>query len=190
MNKPKTLIVCPHADDETFGLSGYIQRFQHTEDIRIVVLSSGHDEENSIIRRKVCTELLRKFDITFSISIHKACSFDQERSAIAGKIERTINEFQPQKILIPSDTDLHQDHKLVNSLCKIASKPTRHKFINEILEYSVPESEMFSSSYYDTVLNLTDSEMIIKRACAYKYSTEHIPELPNFEKFRTIFRRL
>ena len=63
-------------------------------------------------------------------------------------------------------------------------------FINEILEYSVPESEQFSASYYDTELLLTEFERDIKVINAYKYHTEYVPDIPKYEKFRTLYRRL
>ena len=143
-----------------------------------------------MLRRKICCEILNKFNINYSISLFKACSFDAVRNKISNRIELEINNFQPNKVLIPSENELHQDHKLVNHICKVASKPSRHNFIQEILEYSVPESEQFSATYYDTVLELSDEEHKLKKLNADKYSTEYIPQIPNSEKFRTIFRRL
>lgn len=186
-----TLIICPHADDETFGVHGYIQRFQHLENISVLVLSSGQDYEKSIFRRKTCCDILNGFELdSYSIGMFEACSFDEQRAKISKRIELAVEIFTPNKILIPCEYELHQDHKLINHLCKIASKPSRHPHINEIIEYSVPESEQFSSTYYDTILNLTQLEYDLKIIDAYKYSTEYIPNIPNSEKFRTLFRRL
>lgn len=187
----RTLIIVPHTDDETFGLSGYIQRFQHTEKIHIIIVSSGNDIDNSQIRIDQCNKILYKYNVTFEYFNEAfSCKLMQSRDIISFLIEGRIKTFKPNLVMMPNCNDLHQDHKLVNELCKIASKPNRHSYINEILEYCVPESEVFSVTYFDTVLHLTDNEHNQKLADADTYSTEYIPDLPKYEMFKTIYRRL
>jgi len=172
-------------------VSGYIQRFQDTEHIHVLVVSTGNNKKNSDIRIMQCESILSKHKITFELlNIAYSCNLAQSRARLAAVIEEEIKTFKPNKVLIPNSNDLHQDHKLVNELCKIASKPKRHKYIEEILEYCVPESEEFSATFFDTELQLTNNEHIRKVSDANIYSTEYIPFLPKTEKFKTIYRRL
>jgi len=188
--KPRTLIFVPHADNESLALSGYLQRFQRTENIYIIIFSSGNDPISEKFQSVICDEILEKFNITYLILDFKACYFNNVRDKLSKIIEGSVNNFKPNKILMCGDFELHQDYKTINHLCKIASKTKIHNFIKEIYEYSVPESEQFSSTYFDTVLQLSPKEMMEKLQDVNKYTTEYLPTIPNCEFFRTVFRRL
>lgn len=184
----KTLVVVPHLDDETFGLSGTLQQlcYNQNNEVLVVSLCKGRKFDKSSESR---IETFKS--IANIIGYHyKIYGFDDlsleytPLSAITRIIEGVINEFEPKRVFTVSENDLHQDHKVTSHAVRICCRPSRTN-VKELYEFEIPESEHFSKTYFDTVNNI-DKEF--KEKMCSLYSMENIPNISDKEYFKTIYR--
>lgn len=164
--KRRTLIIAPHADDETFGCGGTLLRLleERTEvAVRTVVAGttkfyhSGEKVEAST-RCKEFTKVMKFFGVTNYETFFQQQSTDfgswpsQMTRSLDGKldsipllniirkIERTQQEFRAERWFIPGPS-FHQDHEVVSRACIAAGRPFTSFAPKEILMYELPTYE-------------------------------------------------
>ena len=186
----KILVVVAHLDDETFGIGGSLLKWKDTHNIKIVSICRGRNKENSAKRVSAFNKVIQKLKCENYIHYYYDMELDTERlKNITKVIEEQIFEFEPDIVITNSENDIHQDHKIISHATKIACRPSRNNRIKEILEFKIPDSEPFSSTYFDTKVDISDVILDKNELCMY-YDTERLPEIQNFEYFKTIYRRL
>lgn len=183
------LVLAPHADDETFGLYTYLSRRVKDSIVHVHCFSVSHDDKTAEHRHETFANNMRMIGCSHTVCNHEALNFENYKNNITDSIFNIVENFKPDIVLIPNENDLHQDHKVINHCAKIVCRPSRTS-VEEIMEYKVPGSEHFSSTYFDTVLHLTDDEYNEKEMACNNYSTEIIPEIPRTEEFKTIYRKM
>ena len=168
----KALVLVAHADDETLGAGGLIQKLvKKNWDISIVILSDGiltvrgEVQNNSDDARKACKILGvkepkflgykdQKFD-TYSIA-------DMANSVISLNLE-------PDLIITHVETDLNLDHRLVLDIAKIIGRPKKKPI--SIIGCEVPNTsfwnaKQFPANYFVDIVN--ELETKIKAFSQYK----------------------
>jgi LmbE family N-acetylglucosaminyl deacetylase len=173
----KALVLVAHADDETLGAGGLIQKLvKKNWDISIVILSDGiltvrgEVQNNSDDARKACKILGvkepkflgykdQKFD-TYSIA-------DMANSVISLNLD-------PDLIITHVETDLNLDHRLVLDIAKIIGRPKKKPI--SILGCEIPNTSMwnakpFPANYFVDITN----ELKIKINAFSKYKNEIMP---------------
>lgn len=155
----KTLVVAPHADDESLGCGGAIALLRNFgKDVSILLLTDGTlSHPNS---RKYPKEKLRGLredelkeaaailgvdakEITFFRYQDRAFpkANQPEFAAAVTRCRRLLQKIQPQTILVPWRRDPHPDHRAAFQLIERA-KNARHKIIEyPIWLYELAESE-------------------------------------------------
>lgn len=188
----RTLIVAAHLDDETFGMGGTIYRMCQTNplDLKILIMCQGRDTGNALERLTSMAKI--QGSLQFQVVVQPYYDLELEYAPlkeITKIIEREIKDFNPERVFTVSEDDIHQDHKIVSHATKIACRPERTN-INELYEFKIPGSQPFTSTYYDTLVNLTDEEYKMKIQMAEMYQTENLPKFNTSEYFKTIYRKL
>lgn len=128
----RLLVLAPHTDDAELGCGGTIARFlEEGASVHIAVFSSA---ENSLpLGAKPGTLLeefrnaMRVFDIPASqqhVLDYKVRELADHRQSILDAMIALRMDVDPDMVLIPSGSDLHQDHQVVYNEARRAFKET------------------------------------------------------------------
>ncbi|WP_424767719.1 PIG-L deacetylase family protein [Paenibacillus sp. sgz302251] len=185
----RALVLAPHADDETLGCAGVIQKYiSHGSSVRIVIASLTlkdskryRKEESSygtysgmkrISELKEAMQLLgvSDFHILYKDRTGKQLYDSQldriPRAELVANLERHIEDFRPTVLYIPSITK-HQDHE---ALHQAAIASTRPYFWNgTILVYETDGELSFQPNLY---VSLSEEEMNRKMKVLEAYQTQ------------------
>lgn len=186
----KTLVVIAHLDDEISIAGTIIKLANHDpKNIKIVSLCCGRNKENGIERVTAFNNAWGKYNIKYSI--HN--NYDMELEKVLLKditkiIEDHIDFFDPHVVLTVCGNDLHQDHKIINHATKIACRVSRSN-VKELYEFKIPTIEVYSNTYFDTVINISDV-FELKKTISDCYISENKIPIKQNEYFKTLYRKL
>jgi LmbE family N-acetylglucosaminyl deacetylase len=187
--KQRVLILAPHADDETLGCGGVIQKYiQHGSPVRIVIASFtlGHSKrykkeahgygsysgKNRFQELKDAMQLLGVTDYHIMFPDRETGQpYDSKldriaRAEIVAHIERHTGEFQPTIMFIPSITK-HQDHEALHQAAIAATRP--YFWNGTVIVYETDGELAFQPNLY---VPLTDAEMTRKMETLKAYQTQ------------------
>lgn len=189
------LLLLAHADDETLGAGGAVQRF----------LAEGHQVQLLIVSDGVVA--MRNADADNRGALVAACEilgirnwqcldFPDQRfetvpvAEIANRVSREM--LAPDLIISHADTDLNRDHRIVAEVAKIVGRP-RHRSVSllacEIPAVSRWNGQSFAPNFY---LALTEEQLERKIDAfrVYRNEIRHFPDpysdegLENLARFR------
>lgn len=138
------LVVAPHPDDEVLGCGGTIARYvaSGTTVDRCIVTKAGtqdYSEEELERREREIAAAAEELGIdrTFSLG-HPAAELDTvKQRKLNEDLAEVIGQVDPDELLLPSNGDLHRDHRLVFEAALVAARPHRED-IGRILSYETP----------------------------------------------------
>lgn len=149
----KTLIIAPHADDETLGCGGTILRkIDEGEIVGWLLITNIVNDKNVDVGRiktrqeeilKVVNELGINKKNFFSLDFEPTKLDEVPFSFLVTKISNVINTFKPEEIFIPYAHDVHSDHRIVFKASVASSKSFRHSYVKTILSYETPSETDF-----------------------------------------------
>ena len=158
----KILIIAAHADDETLGCGGLITKLKDQNiDCHIHIATGSGEFKHPIFSQSEFNTIKHEFKNAISHLGNPEYSFgnlpaamlnDTHTFKINKEIEDLINLIKPNTLLIPSSSDLHLDHKILNYAAKVASRPyLRNNFeLMGLIEYEVPsETNIYFDKYND-----------------------------------------
>ncbi|MEX1029175.1 MAG: PIG-L family deacetylase [Paenibacillaceae bacterium] len=183
------LVLAPHADDETLGCGGVIQKYiQSGSKVRIVIASltlsdskrykkelNSYGSYSGETRFEELKEAMRLLGVTDYHIMYPDQSGQQmydskldriPRAEIVALIERHVEELQPSTIYIPSITK-HQDHEALHQAAVAATRP--YFWNGTILIYETDGEISFHPNLY---IPLTSEEMNIKEKALEAYQTQ------------------
>ena len=176
----KALILVAHADDETLGAGGLIQKLKkYNYEINVVIISNGIvtvrgvKEENSIATFKACKFLgIKKKPIFIGIPDQ---NFETVPiSEIANKVGAL--GIEPDLIITHADTDLNKDHIITLEVAKIIGRP-KYKPVSiigcEIPNNAFWNTKLFAANYYVDISNEIDNK--IKAFSFYENEIQRFP---------------
>ena len=185
----RALILAPHADDETLGCAGVIQKYlSQGSSVRIVIASltfsnsKRYSKEESgygtysgrkrISELKEAMRLLGVVDYHILFPDHSGKQlYDGKldripRAVMVANIERHIEEFQPTVLYIPSITK-HQDHEAFHQAAIAAARP--YFWNGTVLVYETDGELPFQPNLY---ISLTEEEINLKMKALEAYKTQ------------------
>ncbi|MCD9024750.1 PIG-L deacetylase family protein [Cohnella silvisoli] len=203
------LVLAPHADDETLGCGGVIQKYIHSgSKVRIVIASlslsnskrykkesKSYSSYNGETRIEELKEAMHRLGVTdYHIMFPDQSGkeiYDGKldripRVEIVAQIERHIQELEPEVIYIPSITK-HQDHEALHQAAVAATRP--YFWNGTLLIYETDGEISFQPNLF---IPLTSEEMDNKIKALEAYQTQiettrhpvHPESLLNKAKFR------
>lgn len=104
----RLLVIAPHADDELIGCHSLISRF--TSQTKVFYCSFlGHNtaEENRLTRQSEFCDYMQEMNADYEISSPNNLTAD---------LSKTIRDYKPTFIALPSFIDWHPEHRLINSV--------------------------------------------------------------------------
>lgn len=120
----KTLVFAPHPDDEVFGCGGaIIKHVQQNDAVKVVIVTDGSFPVNETqnhpgyieIRKKesrAAAKILGYGDPEF---LNYPDGFLVASEELINHLLKVIEQFQPQHIYLPSNTEIHPDHQALST---------------------------------------------------------------------------
>jgi len=187
MPKKNFLIIAPHADDEVLGCGGTISKYSKMGyGIYIAILTNAHLGASEIFSKKQIKNIRResvsanKILKVNNLTFHElpAPSLDQyPMYKIANLISVIINKIKPETVFIPSEKDIHIDHKIINHASMVALRPINKHIVNRILAYETLSethwSENINSSFSPNHFEKLDvKDITLKKKSFLKYKSQ------------------
>jgi LmbE family N-acetylglucosaminyl deacetylase len=144
------LAIGSHPDDIEIGCGGALLRHRAQGDrVKMLILTGGGrggdiNSGNLVFTRmkeaKAAADLIDAQLILWDYTDTEI----PETYALVEKIERIVNEFNPDRVYIPYGQDTHQDHRVTSNVAKSACRK-----VKQILEYEEPSSyNSFTANYW------------------------------------------
>jgi LmbE family N-acetylglucosaminyl deacetylase/glycosyltransferase involved in cell wall biosynthesis len=175
----RTLVLAPHADDETFGCGGsIIHHCQNGDPVKVVLMTDGgqgdvkdqHSRETYIaIReaeaRKAC-QILGTNDLEFWRCPDRNCALTTE---VVDRLSTLLNTYRPSLIYACSPIEFHPDHQSVAAILWRALQQTQ-------ISAQVAWYEVNSPFRINTLVDISSVMEQKKRACeAYVSQLDNYP---------------
>ena len=204
--KKKILVIAPHADDEILGCGGAIAKFSNQGDrVFVLILTNAslgapelftNNEINKIRREAYEANKIMGTKKLFFENLPALNLNNYPLYKISNLIEKYIFKINPNIVFIPSNLDIHSDHKIISNASKIALRPNKKSNIKKVLSYEVlSETEWnennisFNPDYFIKLKkNLINTK--IKSFLKYKSQVKKSPHprskqgILNLSKFR------
>jgi LmbE family N-acetylglucosaminyl deacetylase len=172
----EALILVAHADDETLGAGGTIQKLvRRGWQVNIVILSNGlldtrKGEDNRSSAAEACQVL--------GVGEPKLLDFADQRFdevAIADLANAVYKlGHQPDLIITHTETDLNLDHKITCQVAKIVGRPKKKPV--SILACEIPNTSFWNGQAFPANYYVDITEEIDRKVAAFaKYENEIQP---------------
>ncbi len=185
----KTLIIAPHADDETLGLGGTLLKRSSKKGNKLYWLlitepqSPDYSQKfiNSRIKQIQKIKKIYNFEKTFNLNL-KPGSLDKiSKKKIVFEISKIIKLIKPDEIFTPHLGDVHSDHKIISSVISTCTKNFRFKSIKRIFAYetlsetnfNLIKKNVFFPNYYEDISKFMNKK--IKALKIYKSEVKKFP---------------
>jgi len=181
----RVLIIAAHADDETLGCGGLITKLKERNidcHIHIATGSGGNkhpifpEKEFKIIKNEFKNAILHLGNPSFSFgNLPAAMLNDFSTYKINADIENLIDLTKPNTIFIPSQNDLHLDHKILNYAAKVASRPylKNNSQLKGLIEYEVPSE---TNIYFDNANDIFRPNLYVDISSELEYKLKAFSE--------------
>lgn len=142
-----TLYVIPHCDDELFCLGDIISRLKKHETIYVYLVCANDPQRigrfDEVFNRLQFAHKQAKIEMYKSdicpLFSHDFVNISDNRFTIEKELQIILMESDIRRVVSCPD-DGHTDHKFINDLVRINTRPDRNSLVDEVLEYYVPGS--------------------------------------------------
>lgn len=141
----KTLIVCPHPDDEILGCGGaLLRRVSEGGVVAWLLMTSiteegGYSTERIMQRAKeiqrVCDGLKIAPQHFYSVGFPTAELDSTPMNILVGKMSKVFTSFQPDEVMVPYPGDAHSDHRVTFEAAAACTKWFRYPSVKRVLAY-------------------------------------------------------
>lgn len=160
----RILAIGAHPDDIEFGCGGTLIKYaRQGHEVSLLVMTDGSGGGDGAIRRQEQAEsarILKTAKLFWGEYPDTAIPLDR---AIIQRVERVIQEVQPEFIFVHYHDDTHQDHRHLATSTITATRYTRN-----VLFYEGPTTQNFSPSVFVDV----DSVLEEKIACLQAHGSQ------------------
>lgn len=181
MTKGKSVVViAPHADDETLGCGGTIERhIQSGDEVHWVIITcvsekNGYSAEAT---RRRTTEIQKASSMYGLTSLHQLefapAKLDQVPiGEIVEQLSKVFRSISPQIVYLPYRGDIHTDHAIVSDAVLSCTKWFRYPSVARVLAYETlsetdfginPDINYFRPNVFVDISNHIDKKIEIMR---------------------------
>lgn len=168
----RTLILAPHTDDAELGAGGTLARLREEGlEMLCVAFSSAREslpahmpEDALVVEARAAWDVAGMPQEALRILDFPVRKFPQYRQAILEELIAIKREFDPDLVLAPASTDVHQDHHTIHQEALRAFKQTT------LLGYELPWNNIHFSA--DTVIALHARHVDKKVEAIGAYATQ------------------
>jgi LmbE family N-acetylglucosaminyl deacetylase len=188
MNKQRILVLAPHTDDGEFGCGATINKF--IEEGKEVYMAAFSACEQSVLKEfpkdilitevREATTVLGIKPENLSLYSYEVRTFNYHRQEILDDLIKLREKIKPDLVLMPTLTDVHQDHHT------IATEGLRAFKFTSILCYELPWNNL---SFNSTSFVLVSENNLQKKIDALaKYRSQAHRPYANEELIRSVCR--
>lgn len=136
----KVLVFVPHPDDETLGCGGTLARLAPLCPVKVVLVTDGSGagglpEGAGAVRQGEFVRALARLGVTDSLQLNQPDGAFESSPALKQQIQRLLEDYQPDWVILPSPLDYHRDHvriaAFLEPLCRRAAS------VEQLLFYEV-----------------------------------------------------
>ncbi len=200
----KILVVVAHPDDEVLGCGGtLLKSAEKGAKIKTIIVSEGVTSRSYKNNTFLEEQKKRRSDSSIKVSKllkgSKVVNFnfpDQRLDTIAllkitQKIEKEINNFNPEVVYTHHHGDLNLDHRIVNNATITACRPVPNSNLRKILTFEIPsstdwqaqgENSQFVPNYFIDITKYLEKK--IKLLKVYKNEMRKWPHSRSFENIK------
>ncbi len=191
----KVLVVAAHPDDDILGCGAYIYKYRNTVEFRVIFIAEGSTCRFDLSQIK-SEEALKQIQIRTTSSIKSLnvlgvdnfkfydlpCGrLDQIPIIDINKIiETEIKTFKPETILVHSDTDINNDHRIVSRSLSMAARPVWSDCDVNILAFEVLSTTEWNLAqpFTPNLFEEISDECLVKKWEALECYYTEIKEFP------------
>lgn len=183
MRKPdemQALLLCAHADDETLGAGGTLQKLvARGWKVDVVVMSDGIVRERGIVQDNrpsafAACRMLGASEPSFLGFADQR--FDEVTIADLSNAVSSL-ELEPDLIISTAETDLNRDHRLVAEAGRIIGRPRRKPV--SILECEVPNTTFWNGRAFPANYYVDITEQIETKLRAFEQYANEVQPFPH-----------
>ncbi len=185
VGRERALVLCPHTDDE-FGCAGTIARLlEANAEVRYVAFSRCEESVPNGLPLDTLEKECRRCTATLGISPRNTevlgfpvRHFPRVRQEILEHMVKVRNEFEPDIVLLPASSDMHQDHHTVYEEGFRAFKRST------LLGYELPQNLI--SFHNSTFVALEDRHLVAKINALREYESQEFRPYASAEFMRAL----
>ena len=136
----KILVIAVHPDDETLGAGGTLLKYhQKGDEIFWAIITQTYNEEQRMSQKETIERVRQLYGFTETFFMGKTATTlsTKDIPEILQWIEKITLEIKPEVVIVPCQTDIHSDHRIVAQACLTLLKPHRYGFIQKLLAMEV-----------------------------------------------------
>jgi LmbE family N-acetylglucosaminyl deacetylase len=166
----KILVLAPHTDDGELGCGGSIAKFcAEKREVHYAAFSNckkslpaGLPADTLEKECKLALQQLGMHPSKLLLYDFEVREFSQKRQEILEELVSLNKYIQPDLVIIPSASDIHQDHQVIHQEALRAFKKT------SVLGYELPWNQSKSNHSFFIKLSEADLEKKVKAIAAYQ----------------------
>lgn len=190
MDKKRILVLAPHTDDGELGCGGSIARFcAEKKEVFYVAFSicsrslpKGWASDTLAKEVKKATKILGIKSENLFLYDYDVRRFKQHRQEILEELIKLKNNIHPEMVLVPSPTDIHQDHQAISAEGLRAFKNTT------LLGYEMPWNNVSFNTRSFIKLTEKDIQKKVNALKEYKSQTNRTYLTENFIRSLAVTR--
>ena len=187
----KILILSPHADDEILGCGGFISKYSKKNySINILILTNANKGAPEIISTDKISQIRKEANRANNFIGTKKLFFEDLPALnlnnyplykITNIINKYIKKIDPEILFIPSQNDIHDDHKIIFKAAKVSVRPNKTTKLKKVLSYEVlsetewNENEKAFNPNYFISLKKNDINRKVNAFLKYKSQVKKFP---------------
>lgn len=180
MKSKKILIITAHLDDFEVGMGGTIAKISDTTDAEISLYTFCNGErpgKESVAssRLSACKANCERLGIKRRVfGKYPDTKLDKiSQTDLCNEISNQIEDFQPDTVYTHFDGDVHNDHRIISNVTKVACRMRQTSPVNALYEYSVPGSTEWNfKSFNQNTFEDTSKYLETKISMISNYFTE------------------
>lgn len=136
----KVLVFAPHPDDESLGCGGTLARLAQLCPVKVVLVTDGSGAGGlpkgaGAVRQTEFVRALARLGVTDSDQLHQPDGAFEANAVLKRRIQKLLNEYQPDWVFLPSPLDYHRDHVRISAF--LAPLCRRAASVKQLLFYEI-----------------------------------------------------
>jgi LmbE family N-acetylglucosaminyl deacetylase len=163
------LIVAPHADDETFGLGGWLIKHKLNSELHWVIGTYENKPTDTVSE-------FYSFDSWVNLNLLDGRVDEHEFHHLVELIAIQARAVKPSTVFMPYLYDAHSDHRVIAQAVLAACKPFRAPFVKNIYMYeTISETNLSTIPFAPNCFCDITKQMEEKKKAILLYKSEIVP---------------
>ena len=183
------LFLIAHPDDEAYGPFGTIAKLAKEHKVTVFCICNGErpgTKRVSADRVFAFKANCEQLGVEWRIQNNADCSL--EYADTLANVEGIINFYRPDIVYTHSNTDLHNDHKVLANTALVACRPKPDSPVNQLYFFEIPQFAQSQSSFKPTTYKDITNYIDLKKQALGRYATEtyEFPDARSIEAVETL----